>query len=373
MSDDVRYYFNVDDVQHNLYNRYGVVKDYGYSHNRSSSYSDMKRHRPKPKVLLPTGASFSYIGYSYVPGTFVTGDMSVSGIGYSGSWKWTHSSSTISKRNSWDSRTFSSDADLSAAGKLTERFGTFGEDLATLNQTGNMIGKRARQIGQMGYNLAHGNWLGLEKQVGSLPKKLHHIPASKRLANGWLELQFGWLPLLEDAFNAIDAYRYSAENGQQIEAYGMAGDRRLRSDRTDSMARNDRFSSYSGNASVKYYGTVSNSSLLTLNQLGLANPLKLAWDLLPYSFVIDWFLPVGQILAYLSKGLGLTDLTKCMVTEHGTADTWRNGGGTYVSRSVTRTVSTATPLPDLTRLSPRSFGIWKAVTGIALMRQRFRG
>jgi hypothetical protein len=35
----------------------------------------------------------------------------------------------------------------------------------------------------------------------------------------------------------------------------------------------------------------------TVNQsLGLADPLSVAWELTPWSFVVDWFLPVGDYL-----------------------------------------------------------------------------
>jgi hypothetical protein len=34
----------------------------------------------------------------------------------------------------------------------------------------------------------------------------------------------------------------------------------------------------------------------TAAQLGLLNPENVAWELLPWSFVIDWFIPIGQYL-----------------------------------------------------------------------------
>lgn len=36
------------------------------------------------------------------------------------------------------------------------------------------------------------------------------------------------------------------------------------------------------------------------SSLGLSNPALLAWELVPYSFVIDWFLPIGSYLENLS-------------------------------------------------------------------------
>ena len=41
------------------------------------------------------------------------------------------------------------------------------------------------------------------------------------------------------------------------------------------------------------------------NQLGLLNPVSLAWELVPWSFVVDWVLPIGSVLSALSAPAGL--------------------------------------------------------------------
>jgi hypothetical protein len=47
-------------------------------------------------------------------------------------------------------------------------------------------------------------------------------------------------------------------------------------------------------------------------QTGFTNPLNLAWEILPFSFVLDWFLPIGPYLETLSAfdGLVLVDGSK---------------------------------------------------------------
>jgi hypothetical protein len=42
-----------------------------------------------------------------------------------------------------------------------------------------------------------------------------------------------------------------------------------------------------------------------MGQLGLTNPASMAWAALPYSFVVDWLLPVGTMLGALSAPVGL--------------------------------------------------------------------
>lgn len=49
---------------------------------------------------------------------------------------------------------------------------------------------------------------------------------------------------------------------------------------------------------------VINDSLLTLDQCGLINPLSVAWELVPFSFVVDWFLPIGTYINSMSDYAG---------------------------------------------------------------------
>jgi hypothetical protein len=46
---------------------------------------------------------------------------------------------------------------------------------------------------------------------------------------------------------------------------------------------------------VVWYG-VTNPSAVKAAALGLTNPLSVAWELTPWSFVADWVLPIGQLI-----------------------------------------------------------------------------
>lgn len=48
-----------------------------------------------------------------------------------------------------------------------------------------------------------------------------------------------------------------------------------------------------------------NPNVFLLNQVGLLNPLSLAWELIPFSFMIDWLFKVGDYLASFSDWVGL--------------------------------------------------------------------
>lgn len=165
------------------------------------------------------------------------------------------------------------------------------------------FGDAARALGMRGFTLKD------EKQLIRIARKattgLH--PAKRPqgyLASTWLELQYGWKPLLNDVYGAAE----------------LLGSR-LRSDtfsqRTYSSATVTKTETldvmYSGliakNAHVlyrqstcKYYTefTTSNEVRQAFAVTGLSNPLLIAWELVPFSFVVDWFLPVGNFVEQLS-------------------------------------------------------------------------
>jgi hypothetical protein len=51
----------------------------------------------------------------------------------------------------------------------------------------------------------------------------------------------------------------------------------------------------------------SKDHIVSLASLGVTNPLEIAWELVPFSFVVDWALPVGQYLSSLDAMFGYDD------------------------------------------------------------------
>lgn len=50
---------------------------------------------------------------------------------------------------------------------------------------------------------------------------------------------------------------------------------------------------------------VENPNLHRATTLGLTNPAAIAWELVPFSFVVDWFIPIGNFLNSWTDFLGL--------------------------------------------------------------------
>lgn len=110
----------------------------------------------------------------------------------------------------------------------------------------------------------------------------------------------------------------------------------------------------------------------------LGNPLEIAWELVPYSFVFDWLIPVGSWLSSIDA-LSATEKIRGTVSEKvkyghighvklsgldGTV--WGSTPSTYKRTEHTRTFYDTVPFPTIPRWDP-SFSWRKALNATALL------
>lgn len=137
---------------------------------------------------------------------------------------------------------------------------------------------------------------------------------SKRLADVWLEYKYGWLPLYQDAWNAYQLLR-EADKTKQYTAYAR-GTYTEDVDRVETVLRLDAYGGSVGSLECASQGTVKHRARIDYaipfdaqnwqRTTGIDNPVLLAWELLPWSFVIDWWVPIGTYLQALDYARGLT-------------------------------------------------------------------
>lgn len=145
-------------------------------------------------------------------------------------------------------------------------------------------------------------------------------------AERWLALQYGVLPLISDVYGSVDAL-VNTLVGRSLRFYVRANSSNSVSSAI-SQSTYDYPSPLLGvgsqdtqyRASAGYLCEVSNAELQTLNKLGLDNPVLLIWELLPFSFVVDWFFKVGDVLEASCAFRGVTVRDKwnsLLVTQNG--------------------------------------------------------
>ncbi len=172
--------------------------------------------------------------------------------------------------------------------------------LGEMSETLTLITANAVRVAKALHHLRRGDWTGtvrsLFEKSGREPLRSHLGPRPKRkvlrdLSGHWLELQYGWLPLLSDVKSAAEAFaawryaplRFSVRSTAKEEL--TKGGFSLNGQKS--------FARQTSKAAVKV--TFKEAPSLTY-KLGLTDPLTVAWELVPFSFVVDWFLPIGQYL-----------------------------------------------------------------------------
>jgi hypothetical protein len=167
---------------------------------------------------------------------------------------------------------------------------TLGESLTTAE----MLADTGSGLLRLLHDAKRGRWSQIAKEYGVV---------LDTLGNGYLAWKYGWKPLCSDIY---EIHKQLTSRSNQSH--------RLSASRTKSASYSGPDSSYGlpvdvkakTRCTVKVYAEISDSVLAKSASYGLNNPLSLTWELIPWSFVADWFMPVGNTLAALSSHDGLT-------------------------------------------------------------------
>lgn len=160
---------------------------------------------------------------------------------------------------------------------------------ATANQSFAMIANRANQIRKAYAYARKGNVVGLARTLGVKKRKSY----TKDAAGLWLEYTFGWSPLVSDMYQAAgvltDPYELSR-------AYGTCSTELVAVNHynTGSIRQDD--SVYRTRVVCTAGLRITNPNIALLTQLGLSNPAAVVWDVIPFSFVVDWFVKMNRFV-----------------------------------------------------------------------------
>jgi len=129
------------------------------------------------------------------------------------------------------------------------------------------------------------------------------------LADSWLITRYGWGPAIMD-LNAIIAIIKDKAGATQVLQRAMATDNDTT---TTSITRTYEDSAVRLDFTRTDAYSVSRRSVVAALyrfEKGVAkiNPLQTAWELIPYSFVVDWFVNVGNIIDSMSVVLGASEI-----------------------------------------------------------------
>lgn len=162
--------------------------------------------------------------------------------------------------------------------------------------TANLIRKSVEEYKRREFH----NWLIAKVWQGRVSRRdWCKIPSS------YLQMQYGWTPLLSDLFGAIHHLKKKERPPSVIVTKTVGDEEHLYQDRTcvGGLTTRAHFITEQRCTTFLSYGLKS-PVLAELSSLGLINPAEIIWEKVPYSFVVDWVVPVGTWLSSLTAPVG---------------------------------------------------------------------
>lgn len=272
---------------------------------------------------------------------------------------------------------------------------TWGTTIAEGREALGLIGDRVGTLYRSYKALRRGNFSAFCTELKITPKRKHkrllkrYEGGSKsvvrEVARGhsglWLEYWFGWSPLAGEIYQSTIALTAQNTSGKHWGSSGSGlpetGFQYLHSGGSGKRIKEKGVYVVKTGAIVSY----TSPNVALAQQMGLANPLAIAWELVPFSFVVDWFTNVGDCLGALSDLYGVsiakpytTDFMKTSVNyqtthNHFLATTW----WTYDFRTFQHRRKKGLISPVLVKPRLANFGqsLTRAATAVSLLVQLF--
>lgn len=206
-------------------------------------------------------------------------------------WSW-HYGSTL-----WcpDDTAFTDNDQVRLLGKVAESARGHGFNAAIasaeLGETLDTIVNRARSIGQFVRYAARGNYTAACRALG-MSRNVGHRLKTRSISDFVLEVRYGWQPAINDAYAAATAFEALTKDARQL-AFSVQHTVRVAGEASQSKGL---YSLPADGFYTRRYRVVMKEQLSLARSLGLLNPLSVAWERVPFSFVADWFIPIGNYL-----------------------------------------------------------------------------
>lgn len=188
--------------------------------------------------------------------------------------------------------------ELSAQSKLADKVRGHSFNLAVnAAQSKQLVDMVVGNLGKLGRSilaLKRGDFSTAARQLGAAPRTSSLKP--RDISGRWLELQYGWLPALSDTFEAAKAYEEITKKERKFTVRASSKEIFSGDDHVSGS-----FATCPSEMAVRVmYIHELTEELTAWRSLGLVDPLSVVWEIIPYSFVVDWFVPIGSYIDNLS-------------------------------------------------------------------------
>lgn len=192
--------------------------------------------------------------------------------------------------------------------KMRAKTVNVGVAIGEARQTVALVTQTAQRCAKAMILLRKGRWQMAARVLGVRPGRY-----SQDFGRKWLEWKYGWMPMVEDVYqsavhlaqrNAGD-WRVSVKSRQERPLVGMKllgyGFAKV-------------IGSCAGKIGVQTRFDFIPTSQFEPSKLGMTNPALIAWELIPFSFVVDQLVDVGAWLEGLDHSVAIADGVSCTST-----------------------------------------------------------
>lgn len=164
--------------------------------------------------------------------------------------------------------------------------------------------------------------------VGKFAKR-----GTRKIRAQWLEYRYGLRPLILEIDNTIKAFNSSVGTSKRATFRSLEKYEREISDTHATSPEYDTLRKSRVTITARA-GVLADVEFSYLNVWGVDQLLDSAWELIPFSFIVDWFFNVGKVVASWSPDYGVRVLASWCVVERTTIQfnelaNFRNSGGTF--------------------------------------------
>lgn len=252
--------------------------------------------------------------------------------------------------------------------KIKSQGVSLGMIAAEYRETQRMFAQQAKLFGDGIDAVKRGNFRNIPKWV-KRSLRITSVRKLNRLLDApfdtWMMYRYGMTPLINDMFNLVSVIKGMEELPllRRVTEKQSVHDTKMEY-RTYKVLQDRIYTERKTVVRDVVHLQYSNPTLASLASLGLLNPIHLALEVIPCSFVLGWFISLGDTLASLDALAGVSRYSYTRTTVHTMVMHWPEAPtGTY--RSSIRSVRDLTvPLP---RWEPST--TWKRfVDSTALLR-----
>ncbi len=185
-------------------------------------------------------------------------------------------------------------------GKVRKHNANLGVTLASWKQTADMIGGTSKKIA--------GIFDRRIKEVEKMSPERRRRIRVQGTAGAFLGFEFGWVPLVQDIQAGLGTLARNPPDSQWIRSVAKATTPWEYSDRS-----NPNLTAWIEQKGQEYWlctisarVRVTSQNLFLANRLGLLNLPGVAWDLIPWSFVVNMFTNMAQMVNSLTDFVGVS-------------------------------------------------------------------